>query len=232
MNDITAIAIKQTKDMYKNKAVLIQFLMLPVMALVLTELVAGNETLGIPHLMFVNMFAAMFTGMILVTVTAGVIAEDREHKSLRFLVMAGVKPGEYLAGIGAVMLAASLVVTVFFGLIGGLTLLQFGRFMALMLLSAAASITLGAVLGMASKNQQAATGLALPVSMVLGFSPMIGMFSDTVKTIFTPFYTMQASLALDDLPAGIGRPVLIIAANIGVLVALFAVVYKRAGLRN
>ena len=231
MTNAGAIAIKQAKDLLKNRAVLIQFLVMPAMALILTELVAKGEP-ELPNLMFVNMFASVFVGMIVVTSTTGIIAEDREHKSLRFLVMAGVKPAQYLAGIGVVVLVASAIVSVMFGLMGGFTLADFGKFMALMLVSSVASMTLGALIGILSKNQQAATAVAMPVAMVFGFAPMIAMFNDGVKRAFAPLYTMQASLALDDLSVGIGQPLLIMAANAAVLLVAFAIAYKKTGLRN
>jgi len=231
MTNATAIAIKQAKDLLKNRVVLIQFLIMPAMALILTELVAKGEP-ELPDLMFVNMFASVFVGMIVVTSTTGIIAEDREHKSLRFLVMAGVKPAQYLAGIGVVVLVASAIVSVMFGLMGGFTPVDFGKFMALMLVSSVASMTLGALIGILSKNQQAATAVAMPVAMVLGFAPMIAMFNEAVKKVCAPLYTMQASLALDDLSAGLGQPLLIMLANAVVLVVAFAIAYQKKGLRN
>jgi len=231
MNNAKAIAVKQAKDLVKNRAVLIQFLIMPVMALILTELVAKGEP-ELPDLMFVNMFAAVFVGMIVVTATTGIIAEDREHKSLRFLVMAGVRPGQYLGGVGVVVLGASAIVSVMFGLMGGFTVVEFGKFMVLMLVSSVASMTLGGLIGILSSNQQAATAVAMPVAMVVGFAPMIAMFNEAVKTVFAPLYTMQASLALGDLSAGVGKPLLIMAANVVVLVVAFGIAYRKTGLRN
>lgn len=39
---------------------------------------------------FVTMFATMFIGMSLISAVSAVIAEDREKKSRRFLMIAGV----------------------------------------------------------------------------------------------------------------------------------------------
>ena len=99
MRSAKAIFKKQLHDVRKNRMVLIQFIMLPMMAFVMTELVA-KPAADIPNSMFVTMFAAMFVGMTPLMATASAIAEDRERKSLRFLVMAGVKPHEYLLGVG------------------------------------------------------------------------------------------------------------------------------------
>jgi ABC-2 type transport system permease protein len=66
---------------------------------------------GIPNSMFVTQFSTIFAGMTLVTTVCTLIAEDKEKKSLRFLIMAGVKPQEYLLGIGSVVVLAGMMVT-------------------------------------------------------------------------------------------------------------------------
>ena len=120
MRSIKAIFIKQAKDMIKNPMVFIQFIIYPAVAFLMTELVAKSNQY-IPANMFVTMMAAIFAGMALITSTAAVIAEDIERKSLRFLVMAGVKPHEYLTGIGGFLLLAGTFVSFVFGLIGNFT---------------------------------------------------------------------------------------------------------------
>ena len=60
MNNILIILKKQIKDTLKNKAVLIQFVMFPVMAFIMTNSVKIE---GMPPDFFVNMFAVMYIGM-------------------------------------------------------------------------------------------------------------------------------------------------------------------------
>ncbi|MCL1854586.1 MAG: ABC transporter permease [Clostridia bacterium] len=231
MRSVSAIFMKQARDMIKNRAVLIEIIVFPVLAFVLTELVAKpDET--IPNSMFTIMFASIFTGMILLMRSAGTIAEDREHKSLRFLVMAGVKPHEYLLGSGGVILVTGAVVSAVFGVLGGFSGAALEIFMAVMMLSTVASMLLGAVIGILSKNQQAASGLGMPIAMILGFSPMIAMFNETAKKIFAIFYTMQVDLVVSDFSADLTKPFVIILANIAVLLVLFILAYKKKGLRD
>ncbi|MCL2285056.1 MAG: ABC transporter permease, partial [Firmicutes bacterium] len=171
MRNAKEIFIKQAKDMFKNIGVLVQFIIFPVVALIMTRLVA-MPNYDIPNDMFVTMMAAIFAGMGLVSSTAGVIAEDIENKSLRLLVMAGVKPQQYLLGVGGFILLAAAVTSVAFGVIGGFASAEMLKFLAIMVTGAAASIILGATIGIFAKNQQAATGIALPIAMILGFTPM------------------------------------------------------------
>jgi len=231
MRSVKAIFTKQFRDIFKNRMVLIQFIIFPLVAFVFTEMVAKPNA-DIPDSMFVTMFAGIYAGMSVLSTTAGIIAEDRERRSLRFLVMAGVKPYQYILGIGGVIFAASLVVSVVFGLMGGFRGMDYIKFLTALMLGSIASMLLGAAVGMVSKNQQSATAMAMPLGMILGFTPMLAMFSDTVKNVFGIFYTMQVDTLVNDNSAGFMKPVLIILANVAVLAVLFALAYNKKGLRG
>ena len=231
MRSARAIFIKQLRDTFKNRMVLVQFIVFPIMAFVMTELVAKADD-TIPNSMFVTMFAAMFVGMTPLMMANAAIAEDREHKSLRFLVMAGVKPYEYLLGIGGFVLLICSIVSVVFGLIGGFEGTELMKFIAVLIIGSIASALLGFTIGILSKNQQAATALGTPMFMVLAFSPMIAQFNETVEKVASVFYTQQVNILVNDSSASVAKPFLIIAANIAVLAVLFIVVYKQKGLKS
>jgi ABC-2 type transport system permease protein len=231
MRSIKAVFIKHVLDIFKNRMVLIQFAVFPILAFAMTELVAKADD-TIPDTMFVMMFAAIFAGMIMLTTTAGIIAEDKEHKSLRFLIMAGVKPHDYLLGMGGVLLCASLIVSCVFALMGGFDGREIFLFISVMMLGSTASILLGASIGILSKNQQAATAISMPVAMILGFCPIFTMFNDTAKRIFSIFYTQQMSVVVNDFSADIVNSILIILSNIAVFAVLFTLVYKNKGLKS
>jgi len=234
MRSAKAIFVKQMRDTRKNPMVLIQFILFPVITFIMTVMVA-MPTDDIPNNIFLSMFAGMFAGMGPLVATAGAIAEDREKKSLRFLVMAGVKPHEYLLGIGGFILLVSAVVSVFFGLIGliaGFSVIELINCILILLLGSATSILLGAAIGILSKNQQTATSISVPVFMVLSFVPMIGQFNDTVAKAAGILYTQQISVIVNDFSAPIVKPILIILANFVVFTALFILAYKKKGLKG
>ena len=108
-NATKAIFIKQFQDILKNSGVMIQFLIFPLIAFLMTN-VFDIGMPGMPDSFFITMQAGMFVGMAVVSATASAIAEDREKNSLRFLLMAGVKSHQYLAGVGGVVLAFSFIV--------------------------------------------------------------------------------------------------------------------------
>jgi len=207
------------------------FIIFPVVALVMTQLVAKTND-DIPNNMFVTMMGAIFAGMGLITSAAGYIAEDIETKSLRFLILAGVKPHQYLLGTGGFLLLAGTVTSVFFTMIGDFTSGEAIKFLAVMIASTAASIILGIAIGMYSKNQQAATALGMPVAMIVGFVPMIANFSEPVERIARVLYTQQLNVFVNDFSADLWRSFIVIIANIAVFTALFLFAYKKKGLKG
>ena len=231
MNNIKAIIYRQSLVFMKDKSFLIQFFMFPMLAFVMTEFVARPDDY-LPDTLFIGMFAAMFAGMILIPTTAGIIAGDKETKGLRLLVMSGVRPVQYLIGITAVLLAFAIITSLVFMLMAGAAGSEAVIFLAAMVTSILCSIFLGASLGLIAKSVQSATAVALPVAMVLGITPMLGMFNDTVNTIFRPLYTMQTSRLIEDLSISPTEPLLILAGNMVVFIALFLLLYARKGLQG
>ncbi|MCL1788943.1 MAG: ABC transporter permease [Oscillospiraceae bacterium] len=230
MRRIKAIFIKQAKDMLKNPIALLPFIIFPVIALIMTELVAkGNE--DIPDNMFVTMMSAIFAGFGMLQSSAAIIAEDIEKKSLRFLIMAGVKPYEYLLGIGGFLLFAGVVVSASFGLIGGFTSTDFLKFFTVMIISISSSVTLGATIGLMSKNQQAAAGASVPIAVILGFTPMIANFNETVEKAAGILYTQQLNVIVNDFSANFIKAIVIMGINITVLAVLFIIAYRKKGLK-
>jgi len=226
MSSIKAVFAKQAKDMIKNPTVLIMFIIFPAVALLTTQLVAkGNEE--IPNNMFVTMMSAIFAGMGLITSTSGIIAEDIERGSLRFLVIAGVKPHQYLIGVGGFILLAGTITAAVFALIGDFTGAETVKFMVIMVSGAATSILLGATIGIVSKNSQSAGGLAMPAAVLVGFTPMIVSFNETVEKFAGVLYTQQINVIVNDFSVAIYKPLLVIAGNIAVLLVIFIIAYKK-----
>lgn len=231
MSAVRAIFVKQLQEVISNHMVLPQFVVFPAMAWAMTEFVAKADD-TIPDGMFVAMFATVFAGMLLTATPAGMIAEDRESGSLRLMVMAGVRAYQYLLGTLGVFLLASLLGSLSFAAIGGYNLLDASRFILVMMTASLASLLLGATLGIMAPNQQAATGLTVPVSMVLGFLPMVAMFNSGASRLFDVVYTQQLSLALGDLGASLVHPLGVMLANMAVLVVLFGLAYRTRGLKG
>ena len=230
MRVIKAIFKKQAKGMLKNPMVLVMFIIFPVVAFVMTNLIDVSDFPN--NNLFVTMMAAIFAGMGLITAAAEAIAEDTERKSLRFLVIAGVKPYQYLIGVGGFLLFAGTVTSVVFALIGDFTLTETMKFLAIMVSGVAASVLLGATIGMYSGNRQTATALGMPAAMLVGFTPMIASFNETVERVADILYTQQINVIVNDFSVSIWRPLLVVASNIAVLTVLFILAYRKKGLKG
>ncbi|MCL2342950.1 MAG: ABC transporter permease [Firmicutes bacterium] len=230
MKSVKAIFVKQARDAIKNATIFIQFILFPIMAYVMTTLISDPS---IPHNMFIFMFAAMFVGMTPLLLISSAISEDKEHKSLRFLSMAGVKPYHYLLGIVGFILIACALVSVVFALLAQLSGMMMVRFIAILLLCSVASALLGAIIGVFSKNQQSATALATPIALIFALVPLLSQFNDSLKMVGNFFYTQQMNVIFGSDPsASIVKPLLIILANIAVFLVLFILAYKKKGLNS
>ena len=100
----------------------------------------------------------------------------------------------------------------------------------------AASIMLGSSIGILSKNQQSATGLAMPFAMILGFGPMMAQFNEDVGRALNFTYTQQLNVVSDYLTGEITTPLwqsfAIMWGNVAVLAVMFVIVYAKKGLRG
>ena len=229
MKNIKAIFMKQILDTIKNKIVFIQFLMLPVMTIIMENAVNLED---MPEHFFVKLFSVMFVGMAPLTCAAAIIAEEKEKNTLRALMMSNVKPWQYIISVGAYIFIMCMFGTAVFAVLGEYKGAELARFILSMISGITLSEIIGAVIGIFCKNQMAATSLTLPIMMIFSFVPMLSMFNETIKKIAGVIYSQQIS----DLITGIGtsdissKSIIIIAVNFMIGIVLFALAYKKKGL--
>lgn len=229
MTNICAIFIKQLKETLKNKAILIQFLMFPVLTVVMENAIKLD---GMPEHFFAKLFAVMFVGMAPLTCMSSIISEEKEKNTLRALMMCNVKPFEYLVGVGLYVWLMCMAGTMVFAICGGYSGAEFWAFLFIMASGILLSELTGAVIGVFSKNQMSATSVAMPVMMVFSFLPMISMFNEAVEKIARITYSQQMSILIN----GLGNTeikaesILVIAINFAVSAILFTITFKKKGL--
>ena len=161
MRNILTVIEKQIKDTFKNKTILIQFVLFPLMTLIFENAI---EMKDMPELFFTKLFSVMYMGMAPLVAVASIIAEEKEKNTLRVLTMANVKAWEYLAGIGiyvwTICMAGAGVMA---------TTLSSGDipfYLGVMAAGFIISIAIGACIGIIASNQMAATSLSLPVMLI------------------------------------------------------------------
>ncbi|MCL2512946.1 MAG: ABC transporter permease [Oscillospiraceae bacterium] len=233
MNRILAVMKKQFKDTLKNKVVLLQFIMFPVIAFVFTEFVAKKSD-EIDNFMFVAMFAPIYAGMIPLVNMANIIAEEREKKSLKMLIMSNVKPYEYLIGVGGHVLLLCALGSLVMAMSGGYSGAELFRFVFIMVIGALASLFVGAAIGIFSKNQSSSTAMATPFALVTSFIPMLAIFNENFSSVARILYTQQISFMMADMSATnfTWDRFAIIGANMLVFLGLFIFAYKKVDLKD
>lgn len=229
MYNIGAILKKQIKDTLKNKTVLIQFIMFPVLTLLMNNAIKIE---GMPDNFFVNLFATMYIGMAPLTSMAAIIAEEKEKNTLRVLMMSNVKPYEYLLGVGIYVWISCMVGAGVICIAGNYDLRTSSVFMVIMAVGILASLLMGAAIGTWSKNQMMATSVTVPVMMVFAFVPMLSLFNTTIEKIAKFIYSEQISRMLNqvgDLRIEMSD-ICIMVINMLLFVGLFTFAYKKVGL--
>lgn len=229
MSNIIAVMKKQLKDTLKNKTVFIQFIMFPVLTLIMNRAITID---GMPENFFVNLFATMYVGMAPLTSISAIIAEEKEKNTLRVLLMSNVKPYEYLLGIGSYVFIACMLGAGVICAAGSYRLQEGLVFMLIMAIGIVTSLLMGAVIGTWSKTQMMATSVAVPVMMIFSFLPMLSMFNSTIAKAAKYTYSEQISILLNAVSTleleldSIG----IMGGNMLLFILLFLVVYQRCGL--
>ena len=230
-NKIIAILKKQVKDTLKNKSVLLQFVMFPILTIILTNSVKLDD---MPDNFFVNQFGIMYIGMTPLVCISSIIAEEKESNTLRVLLMSNVKASEYLIGISTYVVFLCTIGSIVIGLQGDFSQGGFLRFMLLMLIGIFVSGLVGATVGIFSKNQMGATSLSVPLMVVFSLVPMLSIFNDSIKKYASVISTQQLSNVMNDIHADSidTKALIIIGINAVVALAAFVILYRKKGLEN
>ena len=144
---IYAVWKKQVKDTLKNKVILIQFVMFPLLTAVMQNTI---DMQGMQDNFFVILFATMYIGMAPLTSMAAIISEEKECNTLRVLLMSNVKAGEYLLGTGGYVFMICTIGALFFGIMGNFRGEELAGFVLAMCVGIVLSLLLGAAIGVKS----------------------------------------------------------------------------------
>jgi len=228
-NHFSAVFRKQWLDIWKNKTILIQFFMFPVLAVIMENSVKME---GMPEHFFVNLYAIMYVGMAPLTSMAAIIAEEKEKNTLRVLLQADVTPASYLFGIGCLVFLGCMAGGVVFAVTGGYRGRDAIWFLLLLAFGILVSAVLGAGIGTVSKNQMSATSITVPVMLIFSFLPMLSMFNTHIEKVAKYTYSQQLYLLVQELGGqSIGlENIAIVLVNFLLGVLFFGYAYKRCGL--
>ena len=227
MRNAWIIFKRQLRDTIKNRTVLIQFILFPVLTLVMTRAV---QPAGLPENFFVSLFATMYVGMAPLTASAAIIAEEKEKNTLRVLLFSGVRPQEYLVGVGGYVWILCMAGAAVFCAQGDYLFDERLRFMAIMAAGILVSVLLGGTIGIVSRSQMSATSAVVPAMLLLSFAPMLSLFNPQVEAVARYLYSGQVSRMLDSLDGVQTSGILIFAANLLLAAGLFVMAYRKRAL--
>lgn len=230
ITNTVAIFQKQVKDTFRNKTILIQFVMFPVLTVVMENTV---KIQGMPAHFFVNLFAVMFVGMAPLTSMASVISEEKEKNTLRVLRMANVKCVEYLLGVGGYVWLICMLGACVFGICGEYKGRIWWSFIIIMAIGILVSVLIGAAVGTWSKNQMTATSITVPVMMIFSFLPMLSMFNSAIEKAARFTYSQQLYLLISEVEQRkvSMENIIVIVLNIIAAMLFFIYAYKKQGLK-
>lgn len=231
INKIYAILKKQVKETLKNKSILIQFIMFPILTIVISNSVTIED---LPTNFFVNLFAIMYIGMAPLVSISTIISEEKECNTLRVLLMSNVKASEYLVGVSFYVVVLCTIGTLVIGLQGDFQGEKLALFMLFMFIGIIISTLVGAMVGICSKNQMSATSISVPLMMIFSFVPMLSMFNEKIKNVANFLYTQQISNFINKNTemAIHAKDIIIIVLNAVVALAIFILLYRKKGLEN
>lgn len=229
IHNIVAIFKKQVKETFKNKSVLLQFMMFPALVVIMAN---SLQIEGMPSNFWVKVFGCMFVGMAPLTNMSAIIAEEKEKNTLRVLMMSNVKPAEYLIGIGSYIWIICMLGSCVFAGVGGYKGSELAFFFGIMAVGILTSIMMGAAVGVCSKNQMSANAITVPVMMIFSFLPMLSMFNKTIAKVAKIAYSQQINLLMDQVSnlKVTSESVIVIGMNILVTTIIFTCAYKKSGL--
>lgn len=107
MRNSLIILKKQLKDTLKNKTVLIQFILFPVMTLIMENAIKID---GMPELFFTKLFSVMYIGMAPLTSVASFAYTQQFKKIMDDMSFAGIK----IDNICILAINAMLMMALFF----------------------------------------------------------------------------------------------------------------------
>ena len=227
MNGISTVFLKQVKETLKNKAILIQFVMFPVLAVIMENSIKID---GMPEHFFAKLFSVMFIGMAPLTCMSSVISEEKEKNTLRVLMMSNVKPVQYLLGIGSYIWIMCMAGAAIFAVLCEYNGADLAGFLLVMAVGIVLSILVGAIIGIISKNQMSATSVTVPVMMIFSFLPMLSMFNETIEKFAKITYSQQINMLLNSNFENVTDSIVVLAVNFILAIVLFFTAYQKNGM--
>lgn len=192
MRKTGALLAKDFADLFKNPTLLVVCL-LPIAFMALYSFMIGDAAGGsdltaeqqeavdpVISQFMLGSSLCMTLGMVCTMTVLYGIAEEKEKRTLRTLMLANVGASQVVASKAVVALVASTVVNVVCFFVAGGEPGMLGAYLALGVVGSLPVILFSLVLGLASRDQMTAGVYSVPVLLV-ALVPMFGMANETIE---------------------------------------------------
>lgn len=192
MRKTGALLVKDFADLFKNPTLLVVCL-LPIAFMALYSFMIGDAAGGsdltaeqqeavdpVISQFMLGSSLCMTLGMVCTMTVLYGIAEEKEKRTLRTLMLANVGASQVVASKAVVALVASTVVNAVCFFVAGGEPGMLGAYLALGVVGSLPVILFSLVLGLASRDQMTAGVYSVPVLLV-ALVPMFGMANETIE---------------------------------------------------
>lgn len=168
-NSIRAIVFKEMVDLMKNKKMLLIIFVFPVFFIILR--VVANSEIGTNGASFVLMYSILVPILTIATI----VAEEKEKGTLKLLMMSGVRAGEYFIGIAIAIMGFLIMGMIVFEMAGATKNFDSECIVIMTLVVNIISMLIGCIIGRIADNQMSVGPIAVHLTLVIFFLPMIRM---------------------------------------------------------
>lgn len=192
MRKTGALLAKDFADLFKNPTLLVVCL-LPIAFMALYSFMIGDAAGGsdltaeqqeavdpVISQFMLGSSLCMTLGMVCTMTVLYGIAEEKEKRTLRTLMLANVGASQVVASKAVVALVASTVVNAVCFFVAGGEPGMLGAYLALGVVGSLPVILFSLVLGLASRDQMTAGVYSVPV-LLMALVPMFGMANETIE---------------------------------------------------
>ena len=172
---IRAMINKEKTDILRNKKMLIIMFIFPVIYLFITF--AGIQEFKGDG----SAFVLMHSIMVPIQIIASIVAEEKEKGTFKMLMMSGVRAFEYIIGI--------MVIVMMFLVFGMVIFDQTGATKNSDTFEAVIVNMIGFIIGVISDNQVSVGAVSLPVTLIIFFMPIVGMFNEKYEFLGKYLYS-------------------------------------------
>ena len=180
---IRAMINKEKTDILRNKKMLIIMFIFPVIYLFITF--AGIQEFKGDG----SAFVLMHSIMVPIQIIASIVAEEKEKRTFKMLMMSGVRAFEYIIGIMVIVMMFLVFGMVIFDQTGATKNSDTFEAVIVNMIAFILSMMIGFIIGVISDNQVSVGAVSLPVTLIIFFMPIVGMFNEKYEFLGKYLYS-------------------------------------------